>query len=289
MIQSCVFTDELTLDFEEAVKACAEIHVPYIEPRGIWDTDINAIDIEGAKKMQTILDTYGVKVGIIGSGYGKCRIDDEPEWHRHQGILERQFKFCDLFGTRLIRCFPFYYPEGIDWRVERPAVEEHLDRIVEKLREPVAAAEAEGITLCLETEPSTFSGSCAEVKTIIDAVDSSALTCCWDIANSWHFGTVAYPDGYELVRGKVSHVHVKDITLDPQDPTKPTGTTHIDLGDIPYREIFRNLIKDGFDGLASIETHLFFGMADRFRWLKPATESALRNLNRVLAEVQGGF
>jgi len=30
-------------------------------------------------------------------------------------------------------------------------------------------------------------------------------------------------------------------------------------------------------------------MAGRFAWLEPATVAALRNLNRVLAEVQGGF
>ena len=289
MIQSCVFTDEISLDFEEAVKTCAELHVRYIEPRAIWDTDINTIDLEGARKMKLILDRHGVKVGIIGSGFGKCRIDDDSEWERHLKILERQFKFCDLFGTRKIRCFPFYYPDGTNWQIERPSVEDYLDRIVEKLKTPCKMAEREGIILSLETEPSTFSGSCLEVRTIADAAGSDALSCCWDIANSWHFGTVAYPDGYELVRGAVTHVHVKDIKLDPQDLTKPVGTTHIDLGDIPYHDIFGALISDGYDGLASIETHLFFGMADRFRWLKPATVSALRNLNRVLAEVQGGF
>ena len=40
-------------------------------------------------------------------------------------------------------------------------------------------------------------------------------------------------------------------------------------------------------GVASVETHLFFGHQPRYRWLQPATIDALRNLNRVLAEVQG--
>lgn len=289
MIESCVFTDEISRDFETAVKTCAELHVRYVEPRGVWDTDINAIDIDGAKKMKKVLDRYGVRVGIIGSGYGKCRIDDDDEWERHQKILERQFAFCDLFGTRIIRCFPFSFPEGFAWRTERPPLEDYLEQIVEKFKSPAEKAEREGIVLSFETEPSTFSGSCFEVKTILDALDSSALSCCWDIANSWHFGTVAYPDGYKQVRGTVTHVHVKDIKLDPDDHTKPAGMTHIDLGDIPYHDIFGELIKDSYDGLASVETHLFSEMANKFRWLKPATEAALRNLNRVLAEVQRAF
>lgn len=142
----------------------------------------------------------------------------------------------------------------------------------------------------MEAEGATFSGTCPEIRAIIDAVGSGALTACWDVVNSWGDGRIAYPDDYEqYIRGLVTHVHVKDATLDPQDRSRITGRTHIDCGDVPWAEIFRTLIDDGYDGLASVETHLFHGMADRFRWLKPATEQALRNLNRTLAVVQGAL
>lgn len=290
MIQACVFTDELSKDFEEAVRICAELRVPYIEPRGMWGTNINRIDLEGAEKMKAVLDRFGVKVGILGSGFGKCGLDNDDEWKEHLTFLERQFRFCDLFGTRLIRGFPFWLPAGGDWdREPRPDIDRYLDRIAEKLKVAAAMAEREGIQISLETEPSTFSGSCQETAAIISAVDSPAFSCCWDVVNSWHFGEPAFPDGYKHIRGKVTHVHVKDAALDPGDRGKTKGSTHIDLGDIPYHEIFNALIDDGYEGLASVETHLFAKMADRFRWLQPATVAALRNLNRVLAEVQGGY
>lgn len=288
MIQPCVFTDEISRDFEEAIRICAELRVPYIEPRGLWDTNINRIDLDDAKRMKSIMDRYGVKVGIIGSGFGKCSLFDDDEWQEHLQIFERQLRFCDLFGTRLIRSFPFWVPEDIDWRKgQRPALGAYLPQIVDKLKGPCERAEEEGIILSIEAEGSTFSSTCPEIRTIIDAVGSPALTCCWDVANSWSFGRIAYPDDYKFIRGLVTHLHIKDCTFDPQDRSKKTGRTHIDRGEIPYPEIFRVLIDDGYDGLASVETHLFFGMADRFRWLKPATIAALRNLNRVLAQVQG--
>ena len=84
----------------------------------------------------------------------------------------------------------------------------------------------------------------------------------------------------------MTHLHVKDATHDPQDRSKQTGSTYIDLGDIPWPEILRTLIADGYNGLASLETHLFFELDDFCRWLQPASINALRNLNRVLAEVQ---
>lgn len=290
MIETCVFTDELSPDFDEAVRICAELHVRYVEPRAVWDTNINRIDIDGAKRMKKVLDRYGVKVGVIGSGFGKCSLIDEDEWKEHLEILERQIRFCDLFDTRIIRGFPFWIPDRSNWRTAgRPDMGEYIDRITDRLGVAAEMARKEGITISLETEGTTFSGSCAEVAAVIEAVGSPAVTCCWDIANSWHFGEAGYPEGYQRIKGTVTHVHVKDFTLDPNDPTKPTGTTHVDCGDIPYMEIFPALIADGYDGLASVETHLFFQMADRFRWLQPATVSALRNLNRLLAEVQGGF
>ena len=132
MIRSCVFSDELSLDFEEVVRICAELRVGYVEPRNVWDTSINRIDLDGARKMQKIMDRFGVRVGVIGSNFGKCSLEDGDEWRKHLGTLDRQVEFCDLFGTRIIRCFPFWVPQGIDHRNgERPNLEEHLPRIAE--------------------------------------------------------------------------------------------------------------------------------------------------------------
>lgn len=114
MIQACVFTDEISTDFEEAIRTCAELRVPFAEPRRVWGTDINRIDLDGARKMKAILDRYGVRVGVIGSGFGKCSLDDEAEWQEHLEILDRQIRFCDLFGTRIIRMFPFWVPPEVN-------------------------------------------------------------------------------------------------------------------------------------------------------------------------------
>jgi sugar phosphate isomerase/epimerase len=290
MIQSCVFTDEISRDFEEAVRLCAELRVDYVEVRGVWDTNINRMDLEGARKLKTILDRYGVSVGILGSGLGKCNLFDDEEWAENLSFFERQIRFCDLFDTRKIRCFAFWVPEGVDYRAgERPDLETHLGPIAERLQGPARRAAQEGIVLSLETEAATFGGTCPEVRAVIDAVDCSALTCCWDVANSWSAGRIAFPNDYEYIQGMVTHVHVKDCTFDPADQSKRTGWTHIDLGEIPYKEIFKTLIADGYEGLASVETHLFSDMADRFRWLTPATAAALRNLNRILAETRAGL
>jgi sugar phosphate isomerase/epimerase len=290
MIQASVFSDELSLDFAETVRLCAELRVPFIDPReGLFGRNINEIGMDEAIEMKRLMDRYGVRVGCIGSGFGKCSLTDEDEWKQHLAILERQFRFADLWGTRLLRMFPFWLPEPFDWRSPtRPDfLSRYLPQVVDRLRVACKLAEREGITFTMEAEGSTFSGTCPEIRTIIDAVGSKALTACWDVVNSWSYGRVGWPDDYPYVKGLVTHLHIKDATFDPQNRARSTGYTHIDLGEVPWVEIFRTLNADGYNGLAGLETHLFFGMANRHRWLQPATISALRNLNRVLAEAQG--
>ena len=288
MVQACIFTDELSDDFEEAIRICAELRVPYVEPRlGLYGSNVNEIDLATAKRMKRTLDNYGIQIGCIGSKFGKCSLSDPDAWKQHLEILERQIAFAELWNVRLIRVFAFWVPQDVDPRSSaRPDLDAYLPQIVDRLQVACQRAEREGITLTMETEGWTFGGTCPEVRSIINAVGSPALSCCWDVANSWHYGRIGWPDDYPFVKGLVSHLHIKDATYDPQDRSKQTGSTYIDLGEIPWAEILRTLIDDGYDGLASLETHHFFQMSDFYRWLQPASISALRNLNRILAEVQ---
>ncbi|NLS78717.1 MAG: sugar phosphate isomerase/epimerase [Chloroflexi bacterium] len=292
MIRSSVFSDELSLDFDETVRICAELRVPYIAPReGLYGSDINHLQMDGALKMKAAMDRYGIGVWAIGSQFGKCSLTDPADWEFHQDILERHLKFAKLWGSKVMRVFPMHIPDeyrkGEQWRTNRPPLEPYLPVIVERMRWACKRAAEEGVKLAIEPEGVTFSGNIPEIRAIIDAVGSDNLGVSWDVANSWGNGHIAWPDEYPMIRGLVWDIHVKDAVFDPKDRSRVTGRTHIDLGEIPWHDIFRQLLDDGYDGVASIETHLFFGMYPRHRWLQPATIDALRNLNRVLAEVQG--
>ena len=115
MIRACVFNDEISDDFETAIGICAELRVPFIEIRGnVFGTNVNKLDLDGAKQGKQVLDRYGVRVGCIGSGFGKCSLTDPDEWEEHLQILERQIQFADLWDVRLLRMFPFWLPKEFD-------------------------------------------------------------------------------------------------------------------------------------------------------------------------------
>jgi sugar phosphate isomerase/epimerase len=266
MIEPCFFADEVSPDFEEAVRRGVEAGARAIELRGgIWGRSVQDCTDEDVTRMEAVLRRYGARVGVIGSPVGKCRLDSEEEYREHRRWFARMCELARRFGTRVIRGFAFWNP--LPGERNRPDLAQYLDRIVEKLAPIVAQAEAEDLLYCFETEGSTMTGTCAEIAAVIEALGGSPhLGATWDVNNGWGCGELPYPDGYAHIRGRVRHVHVK-----------PNARAAIDtVGDSPctYAEVIGLLRADGYDGLAGIE-----------HWGSPELMlEGVRQLARLLAE-----
>jgi len=250
MIEACYFSDEISPDFEEAVHLGSEAGAYNIEIRSrIFRKAVQDVNDDDVKKMKEILTKYNARVAVIGSPCAKCALDSPEECAQHVKIFQRMCSLAHAFETDLIRTFPFSIPEGRDKSHRdrtRPDLSRYLDRIVEGLRPMVRIAENEGVKMCFETEGSTFSGNCRELCTIMDALDSSAVMATWDILNSWCSGDeIPYPDTYQLIRGRIAHLHIK--------PNKQYNIKTVGESASTYEQIFRALLADGYNGGTSIE------------------------------------
>ena len=107
------------------------------------------------------------------------------------------------------------------------------------------------------------------------------MKAVWDVANSYFGGEIGYPDGYQLIRGEVVHLHLKDFVKDPT--TGKYKPTYIGEGLIPYEDVFRDLLKEGFDGTASIEA----GVVHFKEKGTLAVSRHVKNLKNILTKVQG--
>lgn len=278
MIEVGVFTDEISLDLKRALEIISELDVRKVELRTIGDKNISEIDFTEAEEINKFLRKYNVSVGVIGSPFGKCHIDNMEEYLRHLKMLEHLIKLADIFHTQIIRIFAFWKPTGPE-DVRIPLEGDLLSQIIDRLIPAVKLAEERGKILALETEGSTYVGTCKEACRVVSTINSKTLKVCWDIANGWYCGE--YPlEGYNYIRGLVAHLHIKDFTIDPVT-SKKKGCI-VGEGIIPYDTIFKNLSLDGFLGMASIETHLFFGDPDRFVKLEKATSQSILNIKKVL-------
>ena len=246
MIDVCFFADEVSKDFDHAVKLGVEAGANTIEIRGgLWEDNVTTIDNDGVKRMQDVLAKYNARVTCIGSPFGKCDINSLEVYGKHRRCFDRMIELAHAFETHIIRGFMFWKPNRKTDK-SRPDLREYIDQIVEKMSPIIPIAESANVTLSIENEGSTLLGTCQEVKTAIDALGNSpVLTVCWDVMNGVHSGEIPYPDGYNCIRGLVTHFHVKP---NAKKKMNPVGTTNI-----IYEDLLTAVISDGFSGAASIE------------------------------------
>jgi sugar phosphate isomerase/epimerase len=245
-IEPCVFSDEVAADFDEAVRLSVEAGATGLEIRGkLFGKGVTGITDEDVGRMQAILERHGARVAAIGSPFGKCDMNDPAELEQHQRHFERMVQLAHVFGTPIIRGFALWKPDrGRD--AARPNLDAYLERIVRFLQPAVRLAEREQVVLCLENEGATLVGTCAEARAVIDALGSSpALAVAWDVNNGWGSGEIPIPDGYNLIRGRVRHLHVK--------PNRQKSMATVADTDITYATVLRTLLEDGYEGAASIE------------------------------------
>ncbi|MBM3499553.1 MAG: TIM barrel protein [Armatimonadetes bacterium] len=245
MIEACIFADEVSQEFDQAVRLSVAAGARCIELRGgIWGRAVQNCTDEDVARMQHVLAEEGARVAVLGSPVGKCHLGNEEEHATHLRWFDRMCELAHAFETRVIRGFAFWNPTQED-RI-RPNLEEYLPRIAERLGPIVAKAERENLLYCFETEGSTMTGTCGEIATVIEALGGSpSLGAAWDVNNGWGCGELPYPDGYAAIRGRVRHLHVKPNAQKNLETVADTS--------LSYAEILRVLKADGYAGCASIE------------------------------------
>jgi sugar phosphate isomerase/epimerase len=246
-IEPCVFTDEVNSEFEEAVQLSVEAGATAMEIRGrLPGGSITTISNADVEMMQAILAKFNARVGSLGSPFGKCDMENAEELGQHQRYFDRMLQLAEMFDTPIIRGFALWKPKETGPETERPDLTPYLDRIAEFLTPAVRKAEAAGVFLCLENEPSTMVGTCREARQVMDAVGGSpALAVAWDVNNGVYCGEPVLAEGYPLIRGRVRHVHVKPNREKHMDTVAGSTDT--------YEAVFRALLADGYNGCASIE------------------------------------
>lgn len=249
-----VITDEISEDFDHALSVCNELGIRDIELRSLWKTSIVELDAETLDKVATTVSDGGFSVVAIASPFLKCHIhgDAAAAGRTHSAsatsrdeqwdILDRSFEVADRLGTKVVRAFSF-------WRVDDPI--SVRDEVAGVLREATERTRAAGKLLGLENEHACNVATGEESAWILEQVPDRTLGLIWDPGNEAALGSVPYPDGYDLVKDRIHHVHLKDVKAISHD----TSFTTMGAGAIAYEDQFRAFVRDGYDGVLSLETH----------------------------------
>jgi sugar phosphate isomerase/epimerase len=274
-----VITDELSEDLDHALAVCKELGIRDIELRSVWGKSIVDHDPDSLARAREAVTNGGFSVVSIASPFLKTHISGESapaagnthsasDAPRSQqpAVLERTLHAAEILDAPIVRTFSF-------WRIDDP--ESVRDDILEELQKATETVRAAGRKLGLENEHACNIATGEESRWYLDRIPDETFGLIWDPGNEAALGSNPIPNGYEQVKDRIHHIHLKDaISFEPG-----AGFTTIGEGAIDYVEQFRLLKRDGYDGVLSIETHF---NKDGSR--EPATRACAAGIRRVAAE-----
>jgi sugar phosphate isomerase/epimerase len=240
------FGDEIDPEPDVQCAVLLALGARHVEVRGAWDTNILRLTDEQIDRFAGRLAKWGMKVSAIASPVGKVSVLDDPAGEGHR--LGRAIAVARRLGTRYIRVFSFYVPEGA-------TAEDVRDPVLERMRGLADLAEREGVVLLHENEKDIYGDVPARVLDVVESVGSDALRVAWDSANFVQVGVAPFSDGYSMLRPYLEYLQVKDA-LAATGEVVPAGE-----GDGQLRETLSALRDDGYAGFASLEPHLALGHA----------------------------
>ena len=242
MFRIGVITDEISQDFKEALRFAKEHGLECVELRSAWEKGPFEYTDEDFAKIAELTKKYELPLICISSPLFKCLYSDESERKAHIEGLKRLLAHKDELGFTMIRCFDFYKEDGVT-----------MAQIADAFKEAITLCEAAGVTLVLESEPTTHSVNCSKIAETVNYVNSPTLRALYEPGNNI-FGEpyeVPFPDGYNAVKDIFCHVHVKDaLRIDGKPEVVAIGS-----GVVDYEGMLREFIASGYNGALVLEPH----------------------------------
>ena len=274
-----VISDEITQDFEKALAWIKSFGLELVELRFVWDKYVIDFTPDDVKRAKDLLARYGMKISVVDSPYFKTllpgtqsKFDEgkgdpmQSDYSQQSVVLERAIARAKDFGTDKVRIFSFL-------RVAEPKTV--FDRVARELEKTAEIAKSEGVRLVLENEFSCNVATGAESAAMLNAVKSPAVGLNWDSGNAFDAGETPFPNGYEpLDKKRIWHMHLKDAAMDSK--TGRPEWMPIGSGKIDFVGQFRALMKNGYEGTMSLETHYLNAAKNKAESSRESMEGLLK-------------
>ena len=246
MFKLGIITDEVSQNFNAALKVCQDYGLDAVEIRSVNNKQPQNIDADDIAAMKRALSETDLTVCGIATPFYKCEIDSPEDRKAHIGYLERCARLAQEFDTTLLRVFAFW---------DCGETEERWGEILDAFEEPLRIAEREGVTLGMENEHTTSLATAALTRRFIDEIGQPNVRAIWDPANELYAedGVEPYPDGYEILKPVLAHGHMKDGDRDERGDMQsvPVGEGLVD-----WQGQLERYAADGYDGYLTLENAL---------------------------------
>ena len=236
-----------TMSVADIFRLAKQAKIPHVDVMNINKKDLElycaAIQETGVR-----VYVYIMRVSFLGS----C--------NKRNRAIEKGLKIADRLGAKYMMIVPYCFPDA--YRAKKFGAAEVKKRMIEGFRYAVCRAKPLDIRVCFETTPhdaSCLSGA-QDCMDVLDAV--SGLEFVFDTANMLPHGDDPL-EAYEMLKDRISHVHLKDVVLRSEKHILPHSEHTPDgkqmkcvvwgTGIIPVFELYNRMIADGYQGQFAVE------------------------------------
>ena len=242
-----LFTDELAMDFYEALPILKEWGMKYVDFRGrVNGKPIERQTDEELRELKRVLDENGMKVGALQSSLCKVHLPDAARRAEEMEKLEGLIRAANILDCRLVRAFNYWQhgekEPGLGDLAVRP---DALSQVVEMF-EPIKKRALEaGLILSFENCGQTPD----EVIAFLDAIRVPGWGMAFDCANMFDILPEAKGDAtayFTKCIYRANMIHVK---------ARATLDTFTAFRNVPWARVLRAVSARAIDMPVSIETH----------------------------------
>ena len=257
MFKLGVITDGISRNFEYALDTMVETGLEYVELQYLWKKQVGDLTDADIARVKGLIEARNLKVSCISHhNLSALPVDTAvfaPAYREHITTLQRCIEIAQALGTNLVRIFSFR-KEMVLFGAEPIVSEGTWSTLLDRLEEPLRIADDADITLVIETAISGNVTSALLARKLIDELDVPHLKVLWDPCSSLYCTEVPFPDGYEVIREHIAHVHLKDGVVNLPAATFDFCAMRQGQMDPYYNDIVRALKRDGYDGVISLES-----------------------------------
>lgn len=266
-----VICDGISRDLSHAVDVMDEFGLDFAELQFVGDMEVGDHSAQEIREIDALLRSRGKPVSCLSRHiFAGTTSSNRPgdELHtKHMDALKRVIEMAHVVGSPLVRIMTqkkemiLWGRNGAEkWNVAQGA----WDTMAPMIAPAVELAEAEGVTLVVETGNGTMVNSNYTARRLIDELDAKdTLKVLWDPANNCWCHEHAFPDGYEEVKdGYLGHIHIKDVLVDT--PRATLEVRRMGEGQLAdhFAPIAEALRRDDYDGVISFESVYHPGNGD---------------------------
>jgi sugar phosphate isomerase/epimerase len=266
-----VICDGISRDLAHSIDVMDEFGLEYAELQFVGDTEVGDHSASEIAEIDKLLRDRGKPVSCLSrhifAGTTSANKPGDEQHTKHMDALKRVIDMAHVVGSPLVRIMTqkkeqiLWGKNGAEkWNVAHGA----WDTMAPMIAPAVELANAESVTLVVETGNGTMVNSNYTARRLIDELDAKdTLKVLWDPANNCWCHERAWPDGYNEVKGGyLGHVHIKDVQVDtPRATLEVRRMGEGQLAD-QFQPLADALRADAYDGVISFESVYHPGNGD---------------------------